>query len=153
MGVEDTLQASACSHLLGDSGTREKTPRARLVLSSRGAGELYQKPLMIHPGGQGTRTVLGQDWGLYSWCEDRSGGRGTLGGGDGGQVLDWASQLSRASTLRGRAWEPLPAYDGPQPLSSDAIKAGTRLPDNPSLGQGTWDNSGGDHTLNQTQAA
>ena len=40
-----------------------------------------------------------------------------------------------------------------QPLSSDAIEAGTRLPDNPSLGQGTQDNSGGDHILNQTQAA
>ena len=103
---------------------------------------------MIHPGGQGTRTVLGQDWGLYSWCENRSGGRGTLGGGDGDQVLDWASQLSRASTPRGRAWSLCS-----QPLSSDAIKAGTRLPDNPSLGQGTRDNSSGDHTLNQTQAA
>ena len=104
-------------------------------------------------GRQGTRTVLGQDWGLCSWCEDRSGGQGMLGGGNGGQVLDWASQLSRALTPRGRGGEPVPVYAGPQLLSSDAIEAGTSLPDNPSLGQGTQDNSSRDHTLTEKQAA
>ena len=35
-----------------------------------------------------------------------------LGGGDRGQVLDWASQLSRALTPEGRAGEPVAVYSG-----------------------------------------